>query len=65
MRNRMEPIAPIVERALPYRAAERIAPCVCGGFVVADPVSEKLVELAVKAHQGTLRHQNWLARSGW
>jgi hypothetical protein len=37
----------------------RIVPCVCGGFLEALVNQRQSIELAVRTHQKTLRHQAW------
>jgi hypothetical protein len=45
---------------LPGIRAQRVEPCLCGGFIVAaEPPNERVITFAVRDHQLSLRHQTW------
>lgn len=42
-----------------WYAAERVEPCCCGGFLRADPTSERRVREEIETHQRSERHRQW------
>lgn len=42
----------------------RVEPCACGGVVRATALDDKTVTAAVRAHNGTQRHQRWSMKEG-
>lgn len=45
-----------------YGEMLRSEPCACGGLIVAPPLDDMRIRLAIEGHQATARHAQWRER---